>query len=166
MSDQQSGWEGPGAGSVEKGSRQVGKMQEEVRSREGREGVVGRTWPWGLGGEPLTPNLCLGMSTELSLQQDNQKPGPEEALGECPLPDLLGAGGGHWPAHHPDCATGHLSPVEQWGQQCSTCPGCRRCLRAWGLTQLGLEDRPRGRTGWFWSPENPGVCLLPSEPPN
>ena len=129
----------------------------------GVRGWLGEPGP-GAWGEPLTPNLCLGMSTELSLQQDNQKPGPEEALGECPLPDLLGAGGGHWPAHHPDCATGHLSPVEQWGQQCSTCPGRRRCLRAWGLTQLGLEDRWRGHTGWFWSPENPGVCSHLSHP--
>jgi hypothetical protein len=66
--------------------------------------------------ELLTPTLCLGVLTELSLQQDNQDPGPEEALGEQPLPNLPGAGGGWWPTHPPDCASGHLSTAEQWGQ--------------------------------------------------
>lgn len=108
--------------------------------------------------------MYLGTSTELSLQQDNQDPGPEEAPGEHPLPDLLGAGGGWWPAHHPDCAADHLCPTKQGRQQCPTGPGRRHCLRAWGLTQLGLEERPNSFTGWFWSPENPGVFSHLSHP--
>jgi hypothetical protein len=47
---------------------------------------------------------------------NSQDPGPEEALGEQPLPNLPGAGGGWWPTHPPDCASGHLSTAEQWGQ--------------------------------------------------
>lgn len=114
---------------------------ERCRWRLGPSGEVGLGDP-GPGSleEPLTPILCLGMSTELSLQQDDQDPGPEEALGERPLPDLLGAGGGRQPAHHPDCAAGHLSPTKQRGQQCLSDPGRSGCLGAQGLTQLGLEE--------------------------
>lgn len=124
---------------------------------------MGESGP-GAPGKPLTPTLCLGMSTELCLQQDNQDPGPAEALGEHALPDLLGAGVGRLPAHPPDRAAGHLSPTEQWGQQCRTGPGHRCRLGAWGLTQLGLEERPSGHTGWSWSPENPSVCSHLSHP--
>lgn len=143
---------------MEKESRQAGKMQE-IRPCSG--GGLGEPGP-GAPGKPLTPTLCLGMSTELSLQQDNQDPGSEEALGEHALLDLLGAGGGRRPTHPPDCAAGHLSPTEQWGQQCPTGRGC--CLRVQELTQLGLEDRPSGRTGWSWCPENPGICFHLSHP--
>lgn len=129
------------------------------------QGRAGRSWLW-VSGETLTPMLCLGASTELSFQQDNQDSGPEEALGEHPLAYLLGADGGRWPAHHPDCVAGHLPPTEKRGQQCPTGPGCECCLGAWGLTQLGLEERLNGRTGWFWAPKNLGICShlsLPSE---
>lgn len=87
----------------------MGRMQEETTPCWGG---IGRSWLQ-VSREPLTPILCLGTSTELSFQQDNQDPGPEEALGEHPLAYLLGAGGGRWPAHHPDCVAGHLSPTEK-----------------------------------------------------
>lgn len=138
----------------------MGRLREETRPCRG---WVGRSWSRALG-KPLTPTLCLGVSTELRLQQDNQDSGPEEALGECPLPDLLGAGSRRWCAHPPDCVVGHVSPTKQQGQQCPTGPGCRCCLRAWGMTQLGLEKRPNSHTGRFWSSENPGVCSLLSHP--
>lgn len=153
---------------------QAGRVPEQALWRRGAdrlERCLGPSGEVGLGdpgpeslGEPLTPTLCPGLSTELSLQQDDQDPGPEEALGEHSLPDLLGAGGGRRPARHPDCAAGPLSPTEQRGQQCPPGPGCRDCLRAWGLSRLGLEERPSGHTGWFWSPENPGVCSHLSRP--
>lgn len=85
------------------------RIQEETTvAGAGLGGAGSGAW-----GESLTPILCLGASTELSLQQDNQDLGPEEALGEHPLPDLLGAGGGRWRAHPPDCAAGPLPPTEQ-----------------------------------------------------
>lgn len=107
--DQESGREDPRAGYVGKGSMQMERMWEETTSCWGG---VGGSWLWG-SVEPLTPILCLGASTELSFQQDNQDPGPEEALGEHPLAYLPGAGGGRWPAYHPDCVAGHLSPTEK-----------------------------------------------------
>lgn len=100
----------PGQAMWRRGADRLGRC----RRRLGPFGEVrlGDRGPGSLG-EPLTPTLCLAMSTELSLQQDNQDPGPEEELGEHPMPDLLGAGGGWRPARHPDCAPGHLSPTEQ-----------------------------------------------------
>lgn len=52
--------------------------------------------------------VCVPGYPEFDLQQDKQGSSPEEALGEHPVPDLLGAGSGWWPAHHPDCAAGRL----------------------------------------------------------
>lgn len=52
---------------------------------------------------------------EFGLQQDNQDFSPAEALGKYPVPGLLGASSGCWPAHHPDCVAGRLSS-EWWGQ--------------------------------------------------
>lgn len=91
-----------------RGTGRKKRIQEETTLAGAGLGGAGS----GASEESLSPILCLGVSTELSLQQDNQDLGPEEALGEHPLADLLGAGAGRRRAHPPDRAARPLSPTE------------------------------------------------------